>query len=160
MIDFDTRRPLFKNARLTSLTRYLGERKKGKSGKRGTRGTGGRGEQGGVNFSSTGCPFHFFPRRLLPPNGEFTSQSITGKKVQESLEERNTQDQSKIFGILDFLVALKPALKLGLAFLFSLKSGCQTYLRQSSHGWREATIRQSAFVKNLFHYHYCSPFRE
>ena len=35
MIDFDTQRPLFKNAILTSLTRYLGERKKGKSGKRG-----------------------------------------------------------------------------------------------------------------------------
>ena len=44
MIDFDTRRPLFKNARLTSLTRYLGERKKGKSGKRGTRGIGGWGK--------------------------------------------------------------------------------------------------------------------
>ena len=39
MIDFDTRRPLFKNARLKSLTRYLGARKKGKSGERGTRGT-------------------------------------------------------------------------------------------------------------------------
>ena len=44
MIDFDTQRPLFKNARLTSLTRYLGARKKGKSGEwetRGTRGGGG-----------------------------------------------------------------------------------------------------------------------
>lgn len=155
MIDFDTRRPLFKNARLTSLTRpgtmVRGKREKVASG--------GLGRGSGVNFSSTDSPPfpHFFPfpscfpRGLLPPNGEFTSQRITGKKVQvESLEERNTQDQSKIFGILDFLVALK----IDLAFLFSLKSGCQTYLRQSSHGWREATpeIRQSAFVKNLFQY--------
>ena len=68
MIDFDTRRPLFKNARLTSLTRYLGERKKGKSGKRGTRGIGGWGKQGGVNFSSTDSPSfpHFFPFPFFP----------------------------------------------------------------------------------------------
>ena len=81
MIDFDTRRPLFKNARLTSLTRYLGVRKKGKSGERGTRGT----REGGGDrvvsvfrlqtllHSLTFFLFHFFPRRLLPPNGEFTS---------------------------------------------------------------------------------------
>ena len=83
MIDFDTRRPLFKNARLTSSTRYLGARKKGKSGERGTRGT--RGTRGWGNrvvsifclqtllHSLTFFLFHFFPRRLLPPNGEFTS---------------------------------------------------------------------------------------
>ena len=43
MIDFDTRRPLFTNSRLTSLTRYLGARKRGKSGERGLAGGGGEG---------------------------------------------------------------------------------------------------------------------
>ena len=79
MIDFDTRRPLFKNARLTSLTRYLGARKKGKSGERGTRGTRG-GDRVVTIFrlqtllhSLTFFLFNFFPRRLLSPDGEFTS---------------------------------------------------------------------------------------
>ena len=77
MIDFDTRRPLFKNARLTSLTRYLGERKKGKSGKRGTRGTGGGNRVVSIFRLQTLLHslifflFYFFLRRLLPLNGEF-----------------------------------------------------------------------------------------
>ena len=79
MIDFDTRRPLFKNARVTSFTRYLGARKKGKSGERGTRGTRG-GDRVVTIFrlqtllhSLTFFLFNFFPRRLLSPDGEFTS---------------------------------------------------------------------------------------
>lgn len=81
MTDFDTQRPLFKNARLTSLTRYLGARKKGKSGEWETRGTRGGGGNRVVSIfplqtllhSLTFFLFNFFPRRLLSPNGEFTS---------------------------------------------------------------------------------------
>ena len=85
MIDFDTRRPLFKNARLTSLTRYLGERKKGKSGKRGTRGTGG----GGIGWCQ------FFVYRLSFPF--FPSPSPSPKRRVHQLEH-HWQKGSRVLG--------------------------------------------------------------
>lgn len=88
MIDFDTRRPLFKNARLKSLTRYLGARKKGKSGERGT-----RGKQGGVNFSSTDSPSfpHFFPFPFFP------SPFLFPKRRVHKLEQ-HWQKGSRVLG--------------------------------------------------------------
>ena len=79
MIDFDTRRPLFKNARLTSLTRYLGERKKGKSGKRGTRGTGG----GGIGW----CQFFVYRLSFIPSFFSFSifSFAVSFPQTESSL---------------------------------------------------------------------------
>ena len=83
MIDFDTRRPLFKNARLKSLTRYLGARKKGKSGERGTRGTG----EGEIGW----CQFFVYRLSFIPSLFSFSIFSLAVSFPQtESSQARAT----------------------------------------------------------------------